>query len=529
MKYLKMAFGLLIVMLGSGSSAAYAQAPNAYCGNTSIFYVLLQPLCETQNLAASLERPAAFLPFSAQALAALATYNTNRLAAIAADPERAPNINPCTTGLCAVDPRLLVWGTTTDTIVKPVLYTSRSGGTISGHVWATVSGPAKRPGVVIINGSIVGFEQNYWHGAQDLAKAGFVVLSFDAQGEGMSDQFGEAPDQLEDAFAGTPALGSTPGAPPAFGGNGLPFYDGGSDALNFLLSTPSAPYVPVASRTSGTSHAAKQLRRVTAGLNSNYNPLWAMLDGTKIGLMGHSYGAIAASWLAQQDSRVSAAVAWDNVCTPVSPSPDEVAAFLNDPVNNVGGIPTLYGLGSPCFGAPAGPTPAITKPVLGITGDYIVPFPYLSAPNPANKTLGSLAYSQAGVDNADIVLRGGTHTDFMDTPVIPGLLRGIDLSTWYTTAWFQKYLLLDPTADAKLISKRWQNDSSTGKVDPAGDPNIYSWHYRSRMDIKLSNGSRFTCGDLRSGCAGQVAASQDGGPTHYSFATNVGITPLPNE
>src|SRR5262249_14245645 len=161
---------------------------------------------------------------------------------------------------CPVDPRLEQWANGAG-IVAPVLYTSRSGATMSGHVWATRSGPARRPGVVFINGSIIGYEQLYWFVAQALAKAGFVVMTFDVQGEGMSDQFGEAPDQTEDSFAGIPVLSlldPTPTTGVGLGGNGRTFYDGGEDALDFFVSTPAAPYVPVPSRTSNTSHAAKQ-------------------------------------------------------------------------------------------------------------------------------------------------------------------------------------------------------------------------------------------------------------------------------
>src|SRR3954451_6918302 len=127
-------------------------------------------------------------------------------------------------------------------------------------------------------------------------------MTFDAQGEGMSDQFGEAPDQREGAFAGTPGLGLL-ASRPGLGGSGISFYDGGADALDFFASTPERPYEPVAGRTSGTSHAAKQRRRVAAGRNAAYNPLWLMLDRSALGVTGHSYGAQAASWLVQQDPR----------------------------------------------------------------------------------------------------------------------------------------------------------------------------------------------------------------------------------
>ena len=77
---------------------------------------------------------------------------------------------------------------------QPVLFTARNGSTLSGHVWATRAGPAKRPGIVITNGSVQAPEELYWFAAQTLAKAGYVVLTFDPQGQGRSDTFGEVPD-----------------------------------------------------------------------------------------------------------------------------------------------------------------------------------------------------------------------------------------------------------------------------------------------------------------------------------------------
>jgi hypothetical protein len=319
-------------------------------------------------------------------------------------------------------------------------------------------------------------------------------------------------------------LGPTPVAGPGLGGNGLAFYDGGEDALNFFLSTPSHAYVPVPSRTTGTSHDAKQVRRVDEGFDTAYNPFWNMLDPKLIGLAGHSYGAQAASWLAQEDPRVTTAVAWDDLCIPVSPSPDEVTDFATAPVNTLDGIltvPLLYGFGTDCFGAPAAPAPAVTKPELSLTSDYLLePNPYVSPPNPNDKGPASLIYTQKGLDTGSIVIRGGTHFEYNDVPaLLPATLRGIDLVTWYTTAWFSKYLLHDPRADALLLTSRWSDDAAGGAADPGGDANLYSWHYRSRLDLHLAGGRRFDCEDLRAGCAGQTSASTDGGPANYSFVT----------
>ena len=144
----------------------------------------------------------------------------------AADPERNfLGLHLCSTGDdgCAGDARLYDWEAKGYGIVKRVLFTARSGATISGRVWATKAGPAKRPGIVITNGSVQAPERLYWFAAQTLAKAGYVVLTSDPQGQGQSDERGEAPDENE----GSPAQS-----------DGRPFFDGTADALDFFLSTP---------------------------------------------------------------------------------------------------------------------------------------------------------------------------------------------------------------------------------------------------------------------------------------------------
>ena len=73
-----------------------------------------------------------------------------------------------------------------------MLFTARNGATLSSHVWATKAGPAKRPAIVITNGSVQADEQLYWFAAQALAKAGYVVLTFDPQGQGQSDTQGQS-------------------------------------------------------------------------------------------------------------------------------------------------------------------------------------------------------------------------------------------------------------------------------------------------------------------------------------------------
>ena len=516
-----------IVMLASMQLTAPAAAADARSGCAAATYPSTAwTLCEGKNVAVSTENPRGHADLLPGLTAATTAYQLTRLRAIAKDPERQPNPNVCTTiVVCAVDPRVTNWASRGG-LEMPVLYTSRSGATMSGHVWATKAGPAKRPGVIVINGSIIGYEEAYWGLAQALARQGFVVMTFDVQGEGMSDQFGQAPDQREDAFAATPGLGgllSSAGAttgPLSLGGNGLTFYDGTQDALDFFLSTPSKPFVPRRSRLTHTSHASKQARRVSAGLDNSFNPLWKLLDRSKIGLTGHSYGAQAAAWLAQKDPRVSAAVALDNLCVPAAPAPDELTSLTtpNPDFSRTPGI--LRGFEPECFATPAGPAPRTTKPVLGISSDYLLaPTPFLASPNPLGKSRASLAYSRAGVDTGQIVIRGGTHFEFSDLPAgFPASLRGIDLAYWYTTAWFDKYLTGDPMADRRLLTRRWLADPAVAKADGSEGGNMLSWHFRSRMDIHTTGvGKRVTCDDLRSGCSPMVAKTRDGWSGEYDF------------
>lgn len=452
------------------------------------------PAVEAKNYAITFERQAEYNTLGFQLkMATVGTLNgAHAEYEQLADPGREFVTDLCWSGFnaCAGDVRLYDWATRHYGIVRPVLFTARNGATLSGHVWATVAGPAERPGIVITDGSVQADEQMYWYAAEALAKAGYVVLTFDPQGQGQSDTFGTGADLLEGVPAQT---------------DGRPFYDGTEDAINFLLSTPNSPYEPVPSCQTGTSHADKQDARVHAGLDTAYNPFWQLLDPSEIGLAGHSYGAAGVSYIAQWDPRVSAVVAWDN---------------LGGPGPGNGSVPGKSGsLGEqPCPADPANRTTVpITKPGLGISADYgLPPLPNTAAPDPAAKSIWSHAYSSAGVDTGEIIIRGGSHLDFSYIPLIAlgASKRGPDLTTWYTTAWFDKYLKHDPTADARLLTDRWRHDTVEAKIDPSHDGNAFSFYYPSRLDITLTSGPRWTCEDLRAGCAGMLA---DGRPATYSY------------
>src|SRR5207302_11096867 len=94
-------------------------------------------------------------------------------------------------------------------------------------------------------------------------------------------------------------------------------------------------------------------------------------------------------------------------------------------------------------------------------------------------------------------------------------LRGPDITDWYTSAWFDKYLKHARGADARLLSRRWLNDPVEARIDPDHDGNAFSFYFYSRLDIHLAAGGVFDCADLRGGCPGMVSA--DGHRGNYSY------------
>jgi dienelactone hydrolase len=413
--------------------------------------------------------------------------STAELAGIRAnDPERNPD-SVCASYAsdCAGDIRVSDWGQNGYGIVHDVLYTNRNGATIPGRIWATRAGPAKRPAIVFGPGGLAP-QTVYWFLAASLAKAGYVVLTYDVQGQGRADSRGEAPDDASVA---------------PFDGTAVSQTDGIEDGLDFLLSTPARPFAPRPSCLSGTSHAAKQARRVKEGFNTPYDPMWNLIDTKRVGIAGHSLGAYGVSFVGQKDPRVRTLVAWDNLDAPKEANEEP------------------RGTPHPCAAFPQTRVPPpITKPALGLSADYHQPpEPNTSLPDPEAKSQGFLAYKKAGVDSGEIVIRGGSHYEFsfQPGPNWPAGLRGADLATWYTIAWFDKYLKHDPTADRRLLTDRWRNDAREAEIDPHGDGNKFSFYYRSSLDIARAGGGRAICDDLRAGCP--ALTSSDGQPPNWSY------------
>jgi len=407
------------------------------------------------------------------------------------DPSRLP-LNLCAThqNACAGDARIADWGERHG-IVVAVSWVNRNGATISGHLWAPFPGAgasALLPGIVITTGDTQAPEEIYWWAAEVLAAHGYEVLTWDPQGHGESDTLGAGDDVTTDVVL---QQSSDAGDQAALDEE---FATEIREAIDFLTSTPARPYTPA------RSAADKQRARATAGLVDAYNPLYARLDSSKIGLAGHSRGAFATSIVGSRDARVGAIVGWDNL-TPGGPnrlSPSDTLAPL---------------------------TPR--APALGIASEYYIGDPpYTAEPDPQGNNGAFLQHQAAGIDAMEVTIRGGTHFEysFLPNPAFTATLRGIDLASWYTVAWFDKQLKRDPSADTRLLSDRWRHDAAGAAVDLDADGNLLSWHYRSRLAFRLEGAAHdlVTCDDMRTGCDVLTPQERDGSPPSYSFLEDRG-------
>ena len=151
-------------------------------------------------------------------------------------------------------------------IVKKVLWTARNGATISGRVWATKAGPAKRPGIVITNGSV------------QARRAAVLVRGADAREGGLrrADVGPAGPGPVGQSAARRPTrTRACRRSPTAARSSTAPRTRSTSSSR-----TRRRRMCRARAARAGLSHAAKQDRRVKAGLNAAYNPFWELLDPT---------------------------------------------------------------------------------------------------------------------------------------------------------------------------------------------------------------------------------------------------------
>lgn len=360
-------------------------------------------------------------------------------------------------------------------LLRGTVYAPRPGAK-DPYTGARLNGPF--PGVVITPGSVQGSEGMYVWLAQDLAERGYVVLTYDVQGQGTSETL---PHTTGAAFPfcnpfAAPVDGNLLGCP------GVPFQQlanfttGTEDALDFFLSAAN-PYLASLDRTPDPD-------TVTPGRTS------------RIAIIGHSMGAAAVSQLQGTDERVAAVVALDKL------------QGANDP--------SLFSAV-----APGDTVPVV--PALAVQSEYgftVTPYPLsggsslLPAPgNPVATRERSTGYDDwlaRGKDAMLIVPRASTHLDYTDIPyVLPASRYGQALTSVYVQAFLDRYLK-HQGSDASLVGTtlRYLEPAGKGVWKPVTldrDANL-SFYYCSAYSLRSgarSDGPVLADGDINGvgGCA----------------------------
>ncbi|MGH8458139.1 MAG: thrombospondin type 3 repeat-containing protein, partial [Nevskiales bacterium] len=389
---------------------------------------LMNMVCSAQRLSDQYANPDFHLALSARGSPRTYTYN---LAEQASDPTRPrATLGQWIPGGRSTDPYRVDedWEFVGRGRVDHISFIAESGARLVGRVFrppSTVPGPY--PLIVITTGSIQGYQEMYNWAAEGLAEAGYLVLSYDVQGQGRSE-----------------TLPHDSGGAPSDSGQGVPFQQaynfvqGTKDALRWALSSASSPYIAPSANTAGTEH---------------YNPFSAEVDRSAIGLAGHSLGASAVSQVAQEqacepslpralrDGCVSAVVGWDALSAPA-------------------GIP-------------------LKAPGLSLTAEYFFNPTPTNSPPPADSGMGAFnALKGAGIDSMRVSLRSSTHLEWTYIPLIlPASRYGERVSMHYTLAWFDRYVRDQAAATQRLTATHFDTsaDASSigaGTYDPVSGNNV---------------------------------------------------------
>src|SRR5947209_4089416 len=158
----------------------------------------------------------------------------------------------------------------------PIAFTNRYGALLRGDVWRPLPGArdpythrrlhAPYPLVVITTGSIQGSEKMYDWAAEDLAERGYVVLSYDVQGQGSSETLPHQGPVSDIPFCNPT---SKPAPLEQSGCPGVPF----QQESNFIYGTDDA----ITFRESTPRHRYRHPAAGSASVNA-FNPLWRLID-----------------------------------------------------------------------------------------------------------------------------------------------------------------------------------------------------------------------------------------------------------
>jgi hypothetical protein len=351
------------------------------------------------------------------------------------------------------------------------------------------------PGVVITTGSIQASAGVYDWLAEDLAERGYLVLTFDVQGQGTSESLPhQGPDPAVPGCSASAASDQTTpcaGVPSEQQAN---FDQDTEDAVSFLVSTPLRHYPGPAAGAPADS----------------FNPWWSLFDrrpdrdtltpgrSTRIALIGHSTGAVAVSYLQGVDARIETAVALDKITATAAAISDDEAELGSLPGPVVPKVPIL-GLQSE-YGFEPQPyweaSCSSFEPCAGSGGSAATPPDASKAPDPdREEATGFDTWLARGVDSMVIVPRASTHLDYTDEPpILPASALGQAMASYYVQAWLSRYLQHQPGALPALLATSLHYLQPVGKgrwapITIARNPAL-SFYFCSGYRLDVGTGIR---------------------------------------
>jgi len=289
-----------------------------------------------------------------------------------------------------------------------------------------VSAP-KLPGVVFSNGFLSRQEHYYWF-AERMAREGFVVLTYDPAGQGESE--GNAVDLFDFANQSPDALGAAGGAC-QFAGSCRDI----EDMVRWFVGEPVKSLIATLND--------KDLRivpRRDPETENSPNPALAIVDVAKVGLAGHSMGAISTLHYllglgngAGMDGR---------------PLPPLAAAISLSGAGATHAVVPLQFQTSDYDGSPAFVVPTVLGVNLGGGSDGI-------GYNLIKQKYNELRDDEARTAPIELViLEGGVHVDQSAVPVIPRTNWSIQLSSDYSADWMRCHLAGSADACATALEAR---------------------------------------------------------------------------
>lgn len=370
--------------------------------------------------------------------------------------------------------------------VTPVVFYDRDCTRLSGQVWVPRKADpnSQLPHIVFANGSVQAPQAVYVPFIQAYVRAGYAVLSFDPRGQGKSDQ--QSPDFKQGSNLG----------PDVFWHNLV-------DAIDFMHSKPATPH-PHQTRCKATYPTRTE----------DFNPAWTQIDTERLGIAGHSLGAMGVSvvqgygapgadpWPGKLSTNnpVKAAVALDSLITADARGLMPANCFLSGELAQLAGAQIIAAGRLPRFGARA--------PSLSFAADYCgVPTPHLLPPDAEFPKAAFREWQKAGVATYSLTFQGTTHFDFAPTLLLPSTswcpdaASGACQNGWaipainhYSVAWFDRWL--------KKTGESGFDDADSRLVDDGGPQGAVKMSFRhtSARDFADRSGKQQRCENIRKGC-----------------------------